>query len=190
MITHPKFLQKSFGSISTSILSQRIEQDFQNRIGQPLVVVESAEAMIPNVFSRLSNAIGFAKRRFAKAGAAFGLTYIIISNLNGSISLSLAWYMASKQTGLSPLAPGQWKALLAAYASLYMLITLARPLRVALAFSLTKNTEEYLLQTEERFGISRAAAIVLNIPLGLILWIGCAVTGVGLASILSGVPIW
>ena len=71
-----------------------------------------------------------------------------------------------------------------------MLITLARPLRVALAFSLTKNTEEYLLQTEERFGISRAAAIVLNIPLGLILWIGCAVTGVGLASILSGVPVW
>ena len=100
MITHPKFLQKSFGSISTSILSQRIEQDFQNRIGQPLVVVESAEAMIPNVFSRLSNAIGFAKRRFAKAGAAFGLTYIIISNLNGSISLSLAWYMASKQVSI------------------------------------------------------------------------------------------
>ena len=35
------------------------------------------------------------KQAIAKLGIAFGLTYNIISNINGSISLSLAWYIAS-----------------------------------------------------------------------------------------------
>jgi hypothetical protein len=37
------------------------------------------------------------KQAVAKLGIAFGLTYNIISNINGSISLSLAWYIASKK---------------------------------------------------------------------------------------------
>jgi hypothetical protein len=94
------------------------------------------------------------------------------------------------QTGLSPLAPGQWKSLLAAYGGLYVFITLIRPLRVALAVALTKNTEECLEQTQKRLGCSRATAIGLQISLGLLLWTTCAAGGVALASTLSGVPIW
>jgi hypothetical protein len=37
------------------------------------------------------------KQTIAKLGIAFGLTYNIISNINGSISLSVAWYMASRK---------------------------------------------------------------------------------------------
>eukprot|EP00529_Nitzschia_sp_RCC80_P026497 CAMPEP_0113472520 /NCGR_PEP_ID=MMETSP0014_2-20120614/17558_1 /TAXON_ID=2857 /ORGANISM="Nitzschia sp." /LENGTH=344 /DNA_ID=CAMNT_0000365233 /DNA_START=240 /DNA_END=1274 /DNA_ORIENTATION=+ /assembly_acc=CAM_ASM_000159 len=126
----------------------------------------------------------------AKLGIAFGLTYNIISNINGSISLSMAWYIASKKTGLSPLAPGQWKSLLAAYGTLYMVICLMRPLRLALAVAMTRKTESFLQYLQDRLGCTRAVAIGLKISLGLVVW-GCMCTlGVSLASAASGVPIW
>jgi hypothetical protein len=172
-----------------------------------------ASGALSRVFNRLSNFARFDKKKAAKVGVTFALTYSFVSNINGSLSLSLAWYIASKQvsarrlkriyvssrvsanllflqTGLSPLVPGQWKALLAAYGGLYLFITIMRPLRVALAVSLTKKTESFLEQTQARLGCSRAPAIGLTIALSLLVWISCSLGGVALASELAGVPIW
>lgn len=43
------------------------------------------------------NIFKFDKQRFTKLGVAFAVTYNIISNLNGAITLSVAWYVASKR---------------------------------------------------------------------------------------------
>lgn len=45
----------------------------------------------------LDNIFKFDKQRFTKLGVAFAVTYNIISNLNGAITLSVAWYVASKR---------------------------------------------------------------------------------------------
>jgi hypothetical protein len=94
------------------------------------------------------------------------------------------------QTGLSPLAPGQWRSFVAAYGSLYLFVTLLRPLRFALALTLTKHTEQFIEETQSRLGCTRATAIGIKVSLGLMLWVGCVAGGILLASALSGVPVY
>jgi hypothetical protein len=176
--------------------------------------------------SQLSNLFQFDKSKAASMGVAFAMTYNFISNINGSITLSTAWYIASarvsnffycmngtlvasetsieihhlltiiwslrfvQQTGLSPLVGGQWKSLMSAYGSLYLFVTLMRPLRFALAVSLTKHTERLIEETQSRLGCARPIAIGLDVAMGLFLWITTMAGGVLFASALSGVPIY
>lgn len=48
-----------------------------------------------STWRKIKNAMTFDKQAFAKLGIGFGLTYSFISNINGSITLSVAWYFAS-----------------------------------------------------------------------------------------------
>ena len=90
-------IRKSLVARASSIPNRQIETD----IGKPLISVENSGTAIPNTFRGITNAvISFYKRRVAKTGVSFGLTYMLISNLNGSICLSLAWYIASQQVRL------------------------------------------------------------------------------------------
>lgn len=47
------------------------------------------------ISSQLSNLFQFDKSKAASMGVAFAMTYNFISNINGSITLSTAWYIAS-----------------------------------------------------------------------------------------------
>jgi len=94
------------------------------------------------------------------------------------------------QTGLSPLAPGQWKSLLAAYASLYVVAALVRPLRIAVALGATHKMEKLLQYMQKRIGCSRTSAIGMVFGFGIVLWLACCAAGVSLASALAGVPLW
>jgi hypothetical protein len=47
------------------------------------------------LWKRIQVATHVDKEAITKLGVSFGLTYNLISNINGSISLSLAWYIAS-----------------------------------------------------------------------------------------------
>lgn len=126
----------------------------------------------------------------AKMGIDFGLTYNMISNINGSVTLSAAWYIASMKTGLSPLAPGQWKSLLSAYASLYVVAALMRPLRIALALGATHKMEQLLQYLQKRIGCTRTNAIAMVFGTGVVMWLTFCAAGVTLASALAGVPLW
>ena len=103
--------------------------------------------------------------------------------------MKVSFFLTFFQTGLSPLAVGQWRSLVTAYGGLYVFVTLMRPLRFALALALTKRTEHFIEETQNRLGCTRTAAIGLKVSLGFLLWIGCAFGGISLASALSGVPI-
>ena len=91
---------------------------------------------------------------------------------------------------MSPLAPGNWKSLLAAYGGLYLFITMMRPLRVGLAMALTKKTDAFLDNVQSQFNCSRPTAIGIQAALSILLWLGCIAGGVSAASAMSGVPIF
>eukprot|EP00527_Entomoneis_sp_CCMP2396_P001773 CAMPEP_0198148812 /NCGR_PEP_ID=MMETSP1443-20131203/43492_1 /TAXON_ID=186043 /ORGANISM="Entomoneis sp., Strain CCMP2396" /LENGTH=253 /DNA_ID=CAMNT_0043813637 /DNA_START=261 /DNA_END=1022 /DNA_ORIENTATION=- len=122
-------------------------------------------------------------------GVSFGLSYSLLSQINGSVTLSVAWYMACKSSGLSPLVPGQWKSLLKAYGTLYAAVQLLRPFRVAGAVAMSKLSKELLEVTEQKFGCSRKVAIAVQYALGWVVWASLASVGVTVASISSGVPL-
>ena len=94
------------------------------------------------------------------------------------------------QTGLSPLVPGQWKSLLAAYGGLYAIITLLRPLRVMAAAALSKKTTRLIDYTQARLGCSRGPAIVVLYAIGFLAWMATLGCGISVASTCAGVPIW
>jgi hypothetical protein len=52
-------------------------------------------SIVSRTWKRIRAASHVDKEAIAKLGISFGLTYNLISNINGSISLSLAWYIAS-----------------------------------------------------------------------------------------------
>jgi hypothetical protein len=87
----PATISKSSYSRSISVYSQSVEEDFRQPYGD--VVDESG--MLSKIGSRLSNLVSFDKKRVAKLGVSFMITYNLISNINGSIFLSLAWYITS-----------------------------------------------------------------------------------------------
>ena len=46
-------------------------------------------------------------------------TYGVLSNVNVAMLMTLSWFVASRATGLSPLAPAQWKYLISTYVGFY-----------------------------------------------------------------------
>ncbi|CAB9506366.1 expressed unknown protein [Seminavis robusta] len=141
------------------------------------------------MYQGICNLFGLDTQRISNLGVTFALSYSILSQINASISLSMAWYLSCKRTGLSPLAPGQWKSLLTSYASLYAVLTVLRPFRVAAAVAMSKLSKEMLEATEQKLDCSRSAAIAFQYALGWIAWLCLASTGVAIASLVTGVPI-
>jgi hypothetical protein len=77
-------------------------EEIQGPYGQQSFTDPTGETTgaLSRVFNRLFNFASFDKKKAAKVGVAFGLTYSFISNINGAISLSLAWYIASKRVSV------------------------------------------------------------------------------------------
>jgi hypothetical protein len=94
------------------------------------------------------------------------------------------------QTGLSPLAPGQWKSLAAAYGTIYAIIQVLRPFRVAAAIGMSKLSRQFLEQTEKKLSCPRGVAIAFQYGLGWVAWAAISAVGITLASVGTGVPIW
>lgn len=153
---------------------------------------QKVETMGPfkRFYNGISNLCGIDTKQISKLGVSFALSYSIISNINGALSLSVAWYISCKRTGLSPLVPGQWKSLLAAYATIYGLIQILRPFRVAAAIGMSKLSAEYLEMTQRKFQCSKTVAIMLQYLSGWLMMGTCAGVGVTCATALSGVPLW
>ena len=94
-----------------------------------------------------------------------------------------------RQTGISPLVPGQKKALLASYAMIYGVLQLLKPFRVAMAIGMSKLSAEYLEMTQEKFNCSRTVAIGCQYMMGQLMMGITFFVGVSIVSLLTGVPI-
>jgi len=144
---------------------------------------------LKKVSKKISNLFGIDRKEIRKKGVGFMLAYNIISNLNGAVSLSVAWYLTVKRTGISPFVPGQKRALLASWAMIYGPLQLLKPFRVAAAIGMSKLSAEYLEMTEEKFSCSRNVAIGCQFMTGQLMMGLTFFVGINIVRALTGVPI-
>eukprot|EP00555_Chaetoceros_dichaeta_P005484 CAMPEP_0198253364 /NCGR_PEP_ID=MMETSP1447-20131203/3813_1 /TAXON_ID=420782 /ORGANISM="Chaetoceros dichaeta, Strain CCMP1751" /LENGTH=251 /DNA_ID=CAMNT_0043939021 /DNA_START=46 /DNA_END=801 /DNA_ORIENTATION=+ len=131
------------------------------------------------------------RQRLAKLGFAVILSYGFVSNMSAMIFLSLAWFTFSAQTGLSPLAPNQWKPFTLVYAGFYVLSNLVRPIRITIAIAIGKYFDSILQYFQDNTKLSRNASIAfLVFGANVVCTCLALALGVSLASLFSGVPVF
>ncbi|EED86266.1 predicted protein [Thalassiosira pseudonana CCMP1335] len=138
-----------------------------------------------------SNAASFKPENLSKLGLTALLSYGFVSNVSGVVAVSCAWFIFSKKFGVSPIAPGQKPAFLALYAGFTIALNLLRPFRFALSMAITPTFEKIRKYIQRKFGVSAKMSAVW-MAVGINLFGTCTLmgVGVGLASLLSGVPVW
>jgi hypothetical protein len=94
------------------------------------------------------------------------------------------------QTGLSPLAAGQWPKFLAVYAGFYVFNGIIRPARLTLAVVVGRYFDAAVLTLQNKFNCRKGVAIAMLVFLANIVGT-CSFMALGiyLASVASGVPI-
>ena len=155
---------------------------------------DSSHALTPAV-ERVKRAIDDAKsavselaQRASKLGVSFGLSYSLLSNINGGVTLGVSWYMTCQRTGVSPVY--QWKALLKTYGTMYAFLQALKPIRIAAAISLARTTEQWLDSIQGRFDCGRSKAVAAQYALGYVAQAIVASVGIFVASSASGVPVF
>merc|ERR1712113_348861 len=130
------------------------------------------------------------KERLMKGGRSVLMGYIWVQNTIVSISFSLAWYVFSKRSGLSPLATGQWKPFLAVYGGFSVIQNLAKPLTFGASFLFARYFDQLEVLLQERLGLSKQVATISTIVLTQVIctfaMFGAGISG---ASVAAGVPI-
>ena len=131
------------------------------------------------------------RQRLAKAGMSVALSYGWVSNVSYSITVSLAWYIFSKRTGLSPLAPGQWKSFLAVYAGFYVFNNIVRPVRFALSVSVSMYFDRVIQMIQDKFQVKKGVAIGLTVFLAnFVGTIALMCLGISIAATAARVPVF
>lgn len=131
------------------------------------------------------------KEKLAKMGLSALLSYGWVSNMSYAITLSLSWYTHSKKTGLSPLAPNQWKPFLAVYAGFYVFNNIIRPLRFGLSVVVSRYFDNFVNLIQRKSGLGRKASIGVVVFLANVCGTFAAMgLGVSIASGLAGVPVF
>jgi len=159
---------------------------------------DESEKRSKNVITRFKNlftdksAEGLTtKERIAKMGLSALLSYGFVSNMSYCISVSIAWFSFNKTTGLSPLAPGQWKGFLAIYAGFFALNNVVRPIRLAISVAVSSKFDYAVAYIQEKAKLSRRAAIgVVVFCTNICGTLGLMALGITFASFLSGIPIF
>ncbi len=96
-----------------------------------------------------------------------------------------------QQTGLSPLSPGQKTQFLALYAGFTLALNILRPARFALSMAISPVFERIRNFFQRRFGVGpKAATVLMVVVINLMGTCSLMACGVGLASLLSGVPVF
>jgi len=131
------------------------------------------------------------RERLAKMGLSALLSYGWVSNMSYAVTLSLSWYGFSKKSGLSPLAPGQWKPFLAVYAGFYVFNNIIRPLRFGASVVVSKYFDNFVGFVQRKTNLSRKWSIAVVVFLANVLGTFTAMgLGISLASAAAGVPIF
>ena len=132
-----------------------------------------------------------------KTGAMCVLAYGLVDKLLRAISFVLAWAASISSTHLSPLAPGQWRAFMTTHATIRMVyVPVLFPLHVLATVALALPYRSLILSLQRRLPLQNRpwlnAGLALSIAfaLGTGLATGVAALGVGLASLVVGVPVF
>lgn len=189
---NPLFLKTSPSSSSSLFSDSKNNSD-----GGSLESPEENEKK-NNIFARMMDKLKpksdknmSTKEMIAKMGLSAMLTYGWISNTFICGTVSAAWFVFNKRTGMSPLAPGQWKGFLGVYAGFYVFNNVIRPFRIGLTVGVSKYFDRAIETIQKRLNVPKAAAI--GIVVFLANFVGTCLLmslGIFIASTLSGVPIF
>jgi hypothetical protein len=80
--------------------------------GEPLAPLPGTSVSLVQRVKGFFNGAKLDRSKLAALGASALLSYGFVSNINAVTLLIISWVSFAKSTGLSPLAPGQWKAYL------------------------------------------------------------------------------
>ena len=131
------------------------------------------------------------KEKLAKAGLSVVLSYGWVSNVSYSIAVSIAWFIFSKQTGLSPLAPGQWPKFLAVYAGFFVFNNIVRPIRFGISCGVSLYFDRLVQKIQDKFRVKKGVAIFLTVFFANVLGtIALMCSGIYMASLAAGVPVF
>jgi len=131
------------------------------------------------------------KQRLAKMGLSCFLSYGFVSNMAIVVCVSLSWFGFTKKTGLSPLAPGQWKPFLAVYAGFYVFNNIVRPFRFGLSVGVSHYFDRLIANIQRKTNVSKPIAIgIVVFFVNICGTLSGMALGISLASSLTGVPIF
>ncbi|KAL7552138.1 hypothetical protein ACHAWF_015347 [Thalassiosira exigua] len=148
-----------------------------------------SDSFLSNLRGILSRTKQLNKASLGKLGMSALLAYGFVSNVSGVVAVSCAWFIFSKRTGTSPLA--NKPAFLAIYAGFAVALNLIRPARFALSVAISPYFERIRKRFQHVFGVGPRGAVALTIVfVNLVGTCSLMAAGVGLASALSGVPVW
>ena len=100
-------------------------------------------------------------------------------------------FFAIRQTGLSPLAPGQWKGFLAVYSGFWVFNNIIRPLRATAAVAVSPLLERWVRAVQNRLQVKQSVAVLITVLLlNVVGTITLMCAGIALAAILAGVPVF
>ena len=117
--------------------------------------------------------------------------YTIIDYWNLIIIAYCRWFGFSKKTGLSPLAPGQWKGFLAVYAGFYVFNNIIRPMRLAVSVGVTPYFDRAVAAVQRKTKLGKGASIGIVVFLANICGtFSFMALGIYIASLAAGIPIF
>mmetsp|Transcript_30022 Transcript_30022/g.36597 ORF Transcript_30022/g.36597 Transcript_30022/m.36597 type:complete len:297 (+) Transcript_30022:58-948(+) len=184
-ISNDDLIDREHSSADVSELASAVQDD------DDLPLHRKITKKVKNVFSNKEDDGLTFKQKLGKMGMSALLSYGFVSNMSYAVSVSLAWYGFTKKTGLSPLAPGQWKPFLAVYAGFYVFNNIVRPMRLAVAVGVTKYFDAVINFFQTKLKCNRAVAVGLTVFMGNVVGtISAMCLGISLASAASGVPIF
>lgn len=100
----------------------------------------------------------FTKESVAKLGLNMLLAYGFVSNISYITCVILSWISHGKKYGVSPLAPGQWKAFLLIYSGFWVTNNILRPARFSLSLLISPIFEKFIAFIQKRTGYKKATA--------------------------------
>jgi hypothetical protein len=101
------------------------------------------------------------KAKLAKLGMYALLSYGCVSNISYVTTVICAWVIHGKASGMSPLAPGQWKQFFAIYTGLWAANNFLRPVRFSIAVFLAPTFDKLIGVLEDKFRLSKNASTAL-----------------------------
>ena len=101
------------------------------------------------------------KKQLLSLGASAVCSYGLVSNINYCGTMIASWVIHGRRTGLSPLAPGQWKEFLVVYGALWAGMNFLRPLRIWLSMFVTPFFDKVTATIQEKTGLNKRISFFL-----------------------------
>uniref|UniRef100_A0A7S4PY95 Uncharacterized protein n=1 Tax=Alexandrium monilatum TaxID=311494 RepID=A0A7S4PY95_9DINO len=132
----------------------------------------------------------FDRKKLSEMGIVCFLSYGLLSNVIAITLILISTYSAMVTTGASPLSSRvALRQFGITYGGLYVISSLTRPLRMALAVGLTPLLERLVGRLQRSASCTKGVAVMLTVTVANVVTLGALFAGMLVASSLTGVPV-